>query len=90
MTHTMTPEFPDGIEKSPWFMIAGAVNKSKTIGVDGEAVTADQKSSCNATHRKLGARSNWHSRQINFLGCRHSSTQSDSVCCTALGLYSCL
>lgn len=37
-------------------MIAGAVNKSKTIGVDGEAVTADQKSSCNATHRKLGTR----------------------------------
>jgi hypothetical protein len=25
--------------------------------VDGEAVTADQKSSCNATLRKLGARS---------------------------------
>ena len=39
-------------------MIDGAVNKSKTIGVDGEAVTADQESSCNATHRKLGARSN--------------------------------
>lgn len=30
-------------------MTAGPVNKSKTISVDGEAVTADQKSSCNAT-----------------------------------------
>lgn len=39
-------------------MTTGAVNKSTTIVVDGEAITADQKSSCNATHRKPGARSN--------------------------------
>lgn len=75
----MTSESPDGIEKSPWFMIAGAVNKSKTIGVDGEAVTADQKSGCNATHRKPGARGNWHSRPLSLLGRRHSRTRPDSA-----------